>query len=68
MNVLYINAPMPPEAIEAERVLRADLAVRTGQKLSAEVPEVRFAQQSGMGYLQFNVMRHRDLLQAGRST
>jgi len=29
----------------------------------AEVPEIRFAQQFSMGYLQFDVMRHRDLLQ-----
>ena len=29
----------------------------------AQVPEIRFAQQFSMGYLQFDVMRHRDLLQ-----
>ncbi len=29
----------------------------------AEVPEIRFAQQFSMGYLQFDVMRHRNLLQ-----
>ena len=29
----------------------------------AQVPEVRFAQQFSMGYLQFDVMRHQDLLQ-----
>jgi NitT/TauT family transport system substrate-binding protein len=29
----------------------------------AEVPEIRFAQQFSMGYLQFDVMRHQDLLQ-----
>ena len=29
----------------------------------AEVPEVRFAQQFSMGYLQFNVMNHLGLLQ-----
>jgi NitT/TauT family transport system substrate-binding protein len=31
--------------------------------VKAEVPEVRFAQQFSMGYLQFDVMRHQDLLQ-----
>ena len=29
----------------------------------AQVPEIRFAQQFSMGYLQFDVMRHQDLLQ-----
>jgi NitT/TauT family transport system substrate-binding protein len=29
----------------------------------AQVPEIRFAQQFSMGYPQFDVMRHRDLLQ-----
>ena len=29
----------------------------------AQVPEVRFAQQFSMAYLQFNVMKHRGLLQ-----
>ena len=29
---------------------------------AADIPEVRFAQQFSMGYLQFDVMRHRDLL------
>jgi NitT/TauT family transport system substrate-binding protein len=28
----------------------------------SQVPEIRFAQQFSMGYLQFDVMRHRDLL------
>ena len=32
-------------------------------KAQAQVPEIRFAQQFSMGYLQFDVMRHRDLLQ-----
>ena len=35
-------------------------ATSTGR---AQVPEVRFAQQFSMGYLQFDVMRHQDLLQ-----
>ena len=34
-----------------------------GTAARAEVPEVRFAQQFSMGYLQFNVMKHQDLLQ-----
>jgi len=32
------------------------------QMANAQVPEIRFAQQFSMGYLQFDVMRHRDLL------
>ncbi len=34
-----------------------------GAGARAQVPEVRFAQQFSMGYLQFDVMRHRGLLQ-----
>ena len=32
----------------------------------AEVNEIRFAQQFSMGYLQFNMMAHRKLLESTR--
>jgi NitT/TauT family transport system substrate-binding protein len=33
-----------------------------GETAVAEVPEIRFAQQFSMGFLQFDVLRHRDLI------
>ena len=39
------------------------LLALTAATARAEVPEIRFAQQFSMGYLQFDVMRHQDLLQ-----
>lgn len=41
--------------------LAALLAV-TRAPAQAEVSEIRFAQQFSMGYLQFDVMKHQDLL------
>ena len=38
-------------------------AIFVSSVVRAQVPEVRFAQQFSMAYLQFNVMRHQDLLQ-----
>ncbi len=37
-----------------------------GTATMAEVTEVRIGQQYSMGYLQFDVMRHRKLLQGNR--
>lgn len=45
------------------RLLFIALCVLWGGSARAEVPEVRFAQQFSMGYLQFNVMKHRGLLE-----
>src|SRR4051812_17562844 len=44
-------------------LLLAFLAVAPVAAPRAEVPEVRFAQQFSMGYLQFNVMKHQGLLE-----
>jgi NitT/TauT family transport system substrate-binding protein len=43
-------------------VLALVSAVWTAGAGFAQVPEIRFAQQFSMGYLQFDVMRHQDLL------
>lgn len=42
--------------------LAAVLTIALGASARAQVPDVRFAQQTSMGYLQFNVMKHQDLL------
>ena len=44
-------------------ILLLALGLLTTHAARAEVPEVRFAQQFSMGYLQFNVMKHQELLQ-----
>jgi NitT/TauT family transport system substrate-binding protein len=44
-------------------VLAAAWAFAPLSGTSAQVPEIRFAQQFSMGYLQFNVMKHQGLLE-----
>jgi len=44
-------------------ILLLALGLLAARPTKADVPEVRFAQQFSMGYLQFNVMKHQDLLQ-----
>ncbi len=44
-------------------ILLLALGLLASPQTRADVPEVRFAQQFSMGYLQFNVMKHQDLLQ-----
>ena len=44
-------------------ILLLALGLLASSPTRADVPEVRFAQQFSMGYLQFNVMKHQDLLQ-----
>ena len=45
------------------RLLLAATAVLPASLARAEVPEVRFARQFSMGYLQFNVIEHEHLIQ-----
>ena len=44
-------------------LLAAPAIAMTGRKASAATPELRFARQFSMGYLQFNVMEHHKLVE-----
>ena len=47
----------------ATTIIAAMLALTLTATARAQVPEIRFAQQFSMGYLQFNVMKHQALIE-----